>query len=152
MRQRRWLELVTDYDCDISYHPGKANVVADALSRKAAFITHLSLQRPLQSEIQRFELTVYARGEAPNFATLSLQSTLRDRIRDGQSTDEQLQKWRPRDEAKGRKLYSEVDDIVRYLDWLWVPSYDYLRDLIIKEAHDTPYSIHPGSTKMYKDL
>ncbi|GKF69431.1 hypothetical protein Tco_0202488, partial [Tanacetum coccineum] len=34
MRQRRWLELLSDYDCDICYHPGKANVVADALSRK----------------------------------------------------------------------------------------------------------------------
>ena len=36
MRQRRWLELVNDYDVDIQYHPRKANVVADALSRKAA--------------------------------------------------------------------------------------------------------------------
>ncbi|GJU61174.1 hypothetical protein Tco_1238940 [Tanacetum coccineum] len=34
MRQRRWVELLTDYDCEISYHPGKANVVADPLSRK----------------------------------------------------------------------------------------------------------------------
>nr|GFB34242.1 putative reverse transcriptase domain-containing protein [Tanacetum cinerariifolium] len=34
MRQRRWLELLSDYDCEIHYHPGKANVVADALSRK----------------------------------------------------------------------------------------------------------------------
>jgi len=34
MRQRRWLELLKDYDCEILYHPGKANVVADALSRK----------------------------------------------------------------------------------------------------------------------
>ncbi|GKG31393.1 hypothetical protein Tco_0423881, partial [Tanacetum coccineum] len=34
MRQRRWLKLLSDYDCDIRYHSGKANVVADALSRK----------------------------------------------------------------------------------------------------------------------
>jgi hypothetical protein len=36
MRQRRWLELIKDYDLEIHYHPGKANVVADALSRKAS--------------------------------------------------------------------------------------------------------------------
>ena len=34
MRQLRWLDVVKDYDCEIHYHPGKANVVADALSRK----------------------------------------------------------------------------------------------------------------------
>ena len=35
MRQRRWLELIKDYDLEVHYHPSKANVVADALSRKA---------------------------------------------------------------------------------------------------------------------
>ncbi|XP_073067212.1 uncharacterized protein [Primulina eburnea] len=139
-------------EADTTLITGKANVVTDALSRKAAVITHLSLQGPLQSEIQWFELTVYARGEAPSLATLSVQSTLRDKIRDGQSTDEQLQKWRARDEAKSRNLYSVVDGLVRYRDRLWVHSDDSLRHLIMKEAHNTPYSIHPGSTKMYRDL
>jgi hypothetical protein len=37
MRQRRWLELIKDYDLEIHYHPGKANVVADALIRKASY-------------------------------------------------------------------------------------------------------------------
>ena len=43
LRQRRWLELFIDYDCIIDYHPGKANVVADALSRK--MVSALSLQQ-----------------------------------------------------------------------------------------------------------
>ncbi|GKE86188.1 putative reverse transcriptase domain-containing protein [Tanacetum coccineum] len=38
MRQCRWLELLSDYDCDVCYHPGKANVVADALSRKERIV------------------------------------------------------------------------------------------------------------------
>ncbi|TYJ96729.1 ty3-gypsy retrotransposon protein [Cucumis melo var. makuwa] len=45
MRQRRWLELVKDYDCEILYHPGKANVIADALSRKLAQLTVQSTLR-----------------------------------------------------------------------------------------------------------
>ncbi|XP_075483636.1 uncharacterized protein LOC142523790 [Primulina tabacum] len=61
MRRRRWLELVKDYDCDIIFHPCN-----DALSRKIAVIAQLSVQRPLQTEIQRFKLAIYARGDAPN--------------------------------------------------------------------------------------
>ncbi|XP_073273249.1 uncharacterized protein [Primulina huaijiensis] len=60
--------------------------------------------------------------------------------------------WRVRDEAKDRKLYYEVDGIVRYRYRLWVPSGDSLREVIMREAHDTPYSIRLGNTKMYKDL
>ncbi|XP_073041963.1 uncharacterized protein [Primulina eburnea] len=143
MRQRRWLELVKDYDCDISYHPGKVNLVADFLSRKHAVIAHLSVQRPLKAEIQRFELAVYARGDAPNLATQTVQPKFKDRIRTGQTSDEQLQKWRQRDEAKGHRLYVVLDDIVRYMDRLWVPDNDYLRADILSEVHSTPYSIHP---------
>ncbi|XP_075499204.1 uncharacterized protein LOC142537585 [Primulina tabacum] len=58
MRQRRWLELMKDYDYDIGYHPGKSNIVVDAFSRKAGVIAQLSIQRPLLLEMQRFDLEI----------------------------------------------------------------------------------------------
>lgn len=61
-----------DYDCVISYHPGNANVVADALSRKVAVVAQMSVQRPLQIEIQRFDLEIYSGGRAPKLSTLTL--------------------------------------------------------------------------------
>lgn len=44
MRRRQWMDVVKDYDCEILYHPGKANVVADAISRKAALIKDIYLR------------------------------------------------------------------------------------------------------------
>ena len=56
MRQRRWLELLKDYDITILYHPGKANVVADALSRKSASMGSFAYipvgERPLDLDVQ----------------------------------------------------------------------------------------------------
>ncbi|XP_073019293.1 uncharacterized protein [Primulina eburnea] len=152
MRQIKCLELVKDYDCDISYHLSKANVVADALGRKWSVLAHMSLQKPLQTEIQRLSLEIYTRGKAYNLPTLAVQPTLRDRVRARQSNNEQLQKWRKRDESRGNMLYSVDDEIVKYRGRLWVPSIDSLRVDIMAKAHSTPYSIHPGSTKMYMDL
>ena len=80
MRQRRWLELVKDYDCQINYHPGKANKVADALSRKSMDGTLMAismLQRPLQDEICRAGIKVVTR----RLAAMTLQSTLLARIK-----------------------------------------------------------------------
>ena len=50
MRQQRWMELLKDYDCEILYHPGKANVVADALSRKER-------RKPIKVTAMRIEVT-----------------------------------------------------------------------------------------------
>jgi ribonuclease HI len=75
LRQRRWLELIKDYDLEIHYHPGKANIVADALSRKA-YCHHLITQAPeLSEEMAKLNLRVVSR--ACNF-NLSVQPVLDD--------------------------------------------------------------------------
>ncbi|KAA0054781.1 ty3-gypsy retrotransposon protein [Cucumis melo var. makuwa] len=91
MRQRRWLELVKDYDCEILYHPGKANVVADALNRKvshsAALITR---QAPLHRDLERAEIAVSVGAVTMQLAQLTVQPTLRQTIIDAQRNDPYL--------------------------------------------------------------
>ncbi|KAL5540690.1 hypothetical protein UlMin_043342 [Ulmus minor] len=79
MRQRRWLELVKDYDCEILYHPGKANKVADALSRKIStqLLAIQVLPIPLQREIIKEGIEIIS-GQ---LGTLTLQPTLIDQVR-----------------------------------------------------------------------
>ncbi|XP_075515516.1 uncharacterized protein LOC142550163 [Primulina tabacum] len=92
---------------------GKTNIVADALSRKVAVVTQLSIQRSLQSEIQSFGLEVYPNSRAPKLSNLTVQSSMLDRIHIGQPSDERLHKWRLKDEVKGSVLYTVSDGIVR---------------------------------------
>jgi hypothetical protein len=64
MRQRQWLELIKDYDLEIHYHPGKANVVTDALSRKSYCHTLITESVPpeLKEEIDDFQLEIQPHG------------------------------------------------------------------------------------------
>ncbi|GJY34406.1 putative reverse transcriptase domain-containing protein [Tanacetum coccineum] len=109
LRQRRWIELLSDYDCEIRYHPGKANAVADALSRKER-------DKPLREEV--------------------------------------------RENVKAEKLGRLIKPIFEFRpdgtrcfgNYVWLPLYGGLRDLVMHESHKSKYSIHPGSDKMYQDL
>uniref|UniRef100_A0A6N2LYN7 Reverse transcriptase n=1 Tax=Salix viminalis TaxID=40686 RepID=A0A6N2LYN7_SALVM len=89
MRQRRWLELVKDYDCIINYHPGKANVVADALSRKSMAPMRL-IQQPIARDLQRLELEVIPVGHKNIISALIVQPTLQERIKMEQQKDVKL--------------------------------------------------------------
>ncbi|XP_038884835.1 uncharacterized protein LOC120075481 [Benincasa hispida] len=81
MRQRRWLELVKDYDCEIMYHPGKTNVMADALSRKVAHSAALiTRQTQLCKDLERAEKAVVVGEVSAQLAQLSVQTSLRQRI------------------------------------------------------------------------
>jgi hypothetical protein len=89
LRQRRWLELIKDYDLEIQYHPGKENVVADALSRKGQvnnITTHLMAQE-LCWEMEQLNLGMLNSMEA---TFMEVETTLREEIHKGQESDEKI--------------------------------------------------------------
>jgi hypothetical protein len=152
MRQRRWLELIKDYDLSLHYHPGKANVVADALSRKA-YVNCLStdeLPEDLCRGLRDLSLEVVPVGFV---ASLVIQPTLKDRIREAQRGDQEIEDIRSALKEGKAKEFSEDEQGTIWLEKrVCVGNDPELRKVIFQEAHETPYSIHPGNTKMYMDL
>ncbi|KAA0025823.1 pol protein [Cucumis melo var. makuwa] len=154
MRQRRWLELVKDYDCEILYHLGKANVVADALSRKvahsAALITN---QAPLLRDFERAEIAVSVGEMTSQLAQLTVQSTLRQRIIVAQLNDPYLVEKRLLVEAGQSEDFSiSSDDGLTFNGRLCVLEDSAVKTELLTEAHSSPFTMHSGSTKMYQDL
>jgi hypothetical protein len=90
MRQRRWLELIKDYDLEVHYHPNKANMVADALSRKHCNYVTLELyNEALCEETRKLNLELVDHG---NLYAISIESPLHERIAMAQLTNEEVQK------------------------------------------------------------
>jgi hypothetical protein len=152
LRQRRWLELIKDYDLDIQYHLGKANVVADALSHKGQVnnvIAYL-MPRELCWEMEQLNLGVVNNTEA---TVMEVESTLEQEIRKGQESDEKIKEIKTHiNLAKTSDFTEDEQGTIWFKKRIYVPEIEHLRQLILREAHDLAYSIHPGSTKMYQDL
>jgi ribonuclease HI len=151
LRQRRWLELIKHYDLGINYHSGKVNVIADALSRrKYCKATFARRMRPeLRREIKYLNLAIV------NDATVAMEvePTLEAEIRAGQLEDAKLKEIRQLIKYNKTNDFSEDSQGTLWLGkQICVPNLKHLKELILREAHDSAYSIHPGSTKMYKDL
>ena len=157
MRQRRWLELMKDYDLAIHYHPGKANVVADALSRKSggSVAALLTQQDKLLKDIERLQLEVLVREtqeEVTRVSQVSIDFDLHKEIKEAQLKDDQVSRIVEGIQRGEAQDYSIVKDLLRKEDRIYIPSDFRLKERIMAEAHSTPYTAHPGATKMYQDL
>ncbi|XP_071685266.1 uncharacterized protein [Lolium perenne] len=138
MRQSRWMELIKDYDLGIHYHPGKSNVVADALSREPCSLNALiKIAQPwLYEELEEFGLELVSHGFLAN---LELQPTLFDQIKEaqvGHESIEGIKRRMDREEVSGFTI--DANGVLWYKRHLCVPNIEDLKQLIMKEAHDTP--------------
>ncbi|GKD46516.1 putative nucleotidyltransferase, ribonuclease H, partial [Tanacetum coccineum] len=130
MRQHRWLELLSDYDCEIRYHPRKVNMVADALSRKERI-------KPLR--VRALVMTV-----GPNLPTQILKAQV-EAMKEENASEENLR-------GMNKEFETRANGTLCVKKRSWLPRLGGLRDLIMNEIHKSKYSIHPGSDKMYYDL
>ena len=157
MRQRRWIELLKDYDCQILYHPGKANVVADALSRKSmGSLAHVAEQKKeMVKELSKLfseGLSLEMLETQPMIAQFRVRSKLIDEIRAAQIADTECQKFIDRVRRGQEKRYRISNEMLMLDNRVCVPNANNLRQRILPEAHYAPYSVHLGATKMYHDI
>jgi hypothetical protein len=148
MRQRRWLELIKDYELEVHYHPGKPNIVADALSRKAHcnYLPAVHLTRAESSTQVLPNLSLY---------NITLTPVLRGEIIAAQRNDEgmgHIKRKIQEGDPKVACFHEDAEGVLWFKDRLVVPKKATLKKKILDEAHTSRYSIHSGSTKMYHDL
>nr|GEV78175.1 putative reverse transcriptase domain-containing protein [Tanacetum cinerariifolium] len=126
MRQRRWIELFSDYECKIRNHLGKANVVADALSRKERVKPRRvrAMAMTIQSRVK--EMILAAQSEA-----FKQENILAERLH---GLDQQMKRKR--------------DDSLHLMDRIWV----LLVGSVMDEAHASRYLVHPVADKTYYNL
>ncbi|GJX29985.1 putative reverse transcriptase domain-containing protein [Tanacetum coccineum] len=142
IRQRRWLELLSDYDCKIHYHRGKANVVANALSRKErikplrvrALVMTIGLDLPKQILEAQTKARKPENLEAEDVGGMLVETS------------------RELENPRKEKLEPRADRTLCLNNRSWLSCYGDLRTLIMHESHKSKYSVHPGSDKMYQDM
>ena len=155
MRQRKWMEFLEDYDFTLHYHPGKANVVVDALSRKSRGVVASIVSREwrmLETAGQfRLQYNEQAQG---TLRSLMVTPSLRSRVIESQGQDAELVSIRDRVQSsttnKGWAIH--IDGSLQYRGRVVVPQLTDLREEILREFYCSRFAVHPGSTKMYRDL
>nr|GEV23409.1 putative reverse transcriptase domain-containing protein [Tanacetum cinerariifolium] len=136
MRKCRWLKLLSDYDCNIRYHLGKANVMADALNSKERM-------EPLR--VRALVMTIGL--DLPKQILEPQIEALKPKNLKNEDVGGMIKKDIPKE-----KLEPRADGTLCLNDRSWLPCYDDLRSVIMHESHKLKYSIHPDFDKMYPDM
>ncbi|GKF78139.1 putative reverse transcriptase domain-containing protein, partial [Tanacetum coccineum] len=123
-------ELFSNYECEIRYHPSKANVVADALSRKERL-----KPRRVRAMAMTIQLGVRGMILAAQSEAFKQENVLAERLH---GLDKQMER--------------KEDHSLYFIHRIWVPVVGGVRTIIMDEDHKTRYSVHPGAYKMYHDL
>jgi hypothetical protein len=152
LRQRRCLELIKDYDLRINYHPKKANVVADALSQRS-HVSQLvvdSMPFELCEGFDKLNFRIIVNTEA---MLMEVGSSLLQEIQRGQLEDKKIQEIKCNiKEEKSSGFLEDDEGVLWYKGRICVSNVKKLKEKILREAHESAYSIHPGGNKMYHDL
>jgi hypothetical protein len=138
-RKRRLLEMITHYELEVQYHLGKANVIADALSRKTHFnyLPAVCLTGEESSTQLLLDLLLF---------NITLMLILRDEIIASQKNIEGMAHIKRRMQEGDPKVTcfrEDVEGTLWFKDRLVVPKKDTLKKKILDEAHTSRYSIHP---------
>ncbi|GJZ15918.1 putative reverse transcriptase domain-containing protein [Tanacetum coccineum] len=130
MHQRRRIELFSDCECEIRYHPGKANIVANALSRKERVKPRRvrAMAMTIQSGVKRMILVAQSNA-------FKEENVPAERLH---GLDQQIER--------------KEDESLYFMDRIWVPLVGGVRTIIMDKAHKTRYFVHPGADKIYHDL
>ena len=145
------MELLSDYDVDIQYHPGKANKVVDVLSRNTydTFVMMRKLLIELAKRINDLEIAIVHE----RMTDMEVRPIILEDIRKAQEDDEYLVKAQKFDEeTKKGEFIITSNGTAKFKGRIYVPETAELRIQLLKEYHETPYSVHLGTTKIYHDL
>jgi hypothetical protein len=154
MRQQRWLELLKDYDFGLNYHPGKANVVVDALSRKTLHMSAMMAKEfELLEQFRDLSLVCEMSSQSVKLGMLKIDSDFLKSIKEAQKLDVKFVDLLVADNQNEDSDF-KVDDqgMLRFQGRICIPDNDEMKKMTAEESHRSSLSIHPGATKMYHDL